>query len=386
MAINKGRLINFINGITGISPGGQAVINKPVNVRLHRTILQCSAVNFTGGTGLTATALTGGGTGLQVDVTVAANHTVATIAATSGHTGSGFTTGDTITFTDATGAGFVGTVTASAGAVTAIAITTNGTPTAISPANFFTSIRHLVNGVNMRDIDPLNVLKICIADGYLPRRGELPIWFTAPPRNVNTPNDVTSWDLFGQSTYQVQLGISANLVSPGLTGIDEFDYQRNLMPSADGKSLVPFLQPVSQHQFSFNLVSGRNDLNTLPFNFPISRMWIYADTPGSIYQVECYQDGNKVAEFTDTQLKQAYEEYGFQFGQPNFINQNWASNTTLQSNYVQPVYFDSAFIADPDQRWSKALRCDNTMILRLYSSAAEKATVVMETLPGSYAS
>jgi len=70
MANNKGRIINFVTGITGISPGGQAVINMPVNQRYHRMIFQCTALNFTGGTDIAAPALTGSGVGLTADVTV----------------------------------------------------------------------------------------------------------------------------------------------------------------------------------------------------------------------------------------------------------------------------------------------------------------------------
>lgn len=384
MANNKGRIINFVTGITGISPGGQAVINMPVNQRYHRMIFQCTALNFTGGTNIACPTITGSGINLTADVTIAANHTVATIV--PNNAGTGYVTGDTVGLEDATGRGFVGTVTAAGGVVSAIAITVSGTPSAIDPADFFSSIRLLVNGVNMRDITPDNINKISIANGYYPLLGECPLFFTSPWRNVNQVNDVTSWDLFGQSTFQVQLGISTTLVSPGLVGVNEFDYQRNLMPSADGKSLVPFLQPTAQHQFSFNIVAGRNDINTLPFNFPISRLWIYSDTPGSLYQLEIYQDGNKVGEFTTEQLKQSYREYGFNFGAPDWLNTTYPTSPEVQAAYQAPEYYDQAFISDPDQRWSKALRCDNSLIVRLYSTTAEKCTVVMETLPGSFAS
>ena len=381
--LNKGRLINFINGITGVSPGGQAVVNMPVNSRYHRNVFQCKAVNYTGGTGLTTTVLTGAGNDdLTVTPTVV-NGVITAVAVVAG--GTGYTTGDTITINDATGQGFVGTVTAAAGVVTAVAVTSVGIATPISPRSFFTSVKFLVNGVNMRDITVDSIMRIAMASGYIPALGELPVFFTPPWRNVNQQNEVTSWDLFGQSTFQIQLGISPNVTSPSLVGIQEFDYMRNVRPDAKGNP-VPFLQPTAQHQFSWPIVAGRNDINTLPFDFPISRMWLLGSNPGNISQVEVFQDGNKVAEYTLEQLKQAYTEYGFNFGQPNYVNQNWATDDTLKAAYEQPVYFDAAFIADPDQRWWKALKCSNQMILRVYSDVAQTLTIVQETLPGSFAS
>lgn len=381
--LNKGRLINFINGITGVSAGGQAVVNMPVNSRYHRLILQCKAINYKGGTAQKTTHLTGvGDDALTVTPTIS-NGVITSLAVIAG--GTGYVTGDTITTTDATGKGFVGTVTALAGVVTDIAVTVKGVATAISPASFFTGVKLLVNGVNMRDIDASNIIRIAMANGYYPRLGELPIMFTPPWRNVNPQNELTSWDLFGQSTFQIQLSIAPGLELVSLSGIQEFDYMRNIRPDAKGNA-IPFLQPTAQHQFSWPIVAGRNDINTLPYDFPISRMWLRGSSPGNISQLEVFQDGNKAAEFTIEQLKQAYNEYGFTFGKPDLLNMTHATNPALAANYEPPIYFDAAFIADPDQRWFKALKCANQMILRVYSDVAQTLTIVQETLPGSFAS
>lgn len=378
---NRGRLINFVNGITGVQAGSSAVLNLPVNQRYHRINFQCAAVNYTGGTGLATVALTGAGNDdLTVTPTVV-NGVITAVAVVAG--GTGYTTGDTITITDATGEGFVGTVTAAAGVVSAVAVTSIGTPTAINPADMLTGLKILVNGVNMRDIEPANILKLAMANGGYTRRGELPVYFTPPWRNVNQQNEVTSWDLFGQSTFQMQIGIASTVTNPSLVAINEFDYMRNVRP--EGKNQVPFLQPTAQHQFTWPIVAGRNDINTLPFNFPISRMWLQGSTPGAISQVEVLQDGNKVFEATLEQILQTYGDYGFSFGKPDYINSNWASSAALQSAYNEPAYFDCAFIADPDQRWWKALKSVNSLILRVYSDSAQALTIVQETLPGAYA-
>lgn len=389
--VNQGRLINFINGITGISAGSQAVVNMPVNQRYHRLVFQCTAVNYTGGTSLAVTKITGTGTGATITPTIV-NGAVTGGTITAG--GSGWTVGDTFTFTDATGVGFVGTVATVTGgppgALATFTVTSAGTPSAISVNQFMNSIKLLVNGINMRDISPQDVLRINFANGQAPKLGELAIFFTPPWRNVNQQNEVTSWDLYGQATFQIQIGVNTGLISPGLVGIQEFDYKRNVRPGdasqgEDPTKTYPFLQPTAQHSFTWPIVGGRNDINTLPFAFPISRMWLNGSTPGNISQVEVYQDSNKPFEATLQQLLQAYEEYGFQFGQSNYLNTNYSTSNSLKGQYEAPSYFDAAFISDPDQRWWKALKCVNSMILRVYSNIAQTLTIVQETMPGSFA-
>lgn len=382
MVANKGRLINFINGITGIVPGGQGVVNMPVNQRNHRLAFQCTAVNYTAPVVTFATPP--GGTPATFTATVVNGAITAIVIATAG---SGQTPGTyNLTITDPTGTGATATaVVAAGGTVTATpTVTSAGTPSAINPGSIINNFKLLVNGVNMRDIDVANYLKIQQANGYYARLGELLVPFTEPWTNVSNQSDVTSWDLFGQSTFQIQIGITPNVVTPGVVGTMEFDYFRNEM--LNGGTMQPFLQPVAYHQFSWPIVSGRNDINTLPFNFPIRRMWLQGSTAGNISQVELFQDGNKPLETTLAQNLQNYEEYGFNFGKGNFLNSGYAASNALKGQYNAPSYFDAAYIADPDQRFWKALNVEKAMILRVYSSIAQTLTIVMETLPGSFAS
>lgn len=391
---NSGRLVNFINGITGVAAGGNAVVNLPVNQRYHRLVFQCAAVNYTGGTGKAITKITGSGVSATGTLTVV-NGVPTAIAIVAG--GSGWTVGDTFTIADDTGTGFVGTVATVTGgppgALATATVTVGGTASAVDPATLISSMKLLVNGVNMRDIDVAQILRINGANPIIGsaqtsgagRRGELAIYFTPPWRNINQQNEISSWDLFGQSTFQLQIGISSTVTLPSLIGVQEFDYMRNVMPDGKG-GVVPFLQPVAQHQFSWPIVAGRNDINTLPYDYPISRMWLLGSVAGSISQVEVFQDGNKVLESTIEQLKQAYTEYGFNFGQAGYFNSGYAGTSALIAGYNPPRSFDAAFIADPDQRYWKALKCANSMILRVYSDVAQTLTIVQETMPGSYTS
>ena len=384
--LNLQRQRNFITGIQGVAPGGQASINFACDRRYHRLIFQTTAVNYTGGTNLVATALSGSGTGLRVDATVGANHTVTAIIPHSGAAGSGFTTGDTITFTDATGAGFVGTVTATAGAVTAIAITSTGTPTAISPSVAVGTIKLLVNGVNVADLTAQQEILRAQFNG-MPglALGQLPILFTEPWRNLTRWPEITSWDMAGQTSFQVQIALASNLVTPGLTGQMEFDYQRNTQQGAIVSNLYqqllaskqapnPILSPISRHAFTFQLNAGLNLIGQgqIPFNYPILRLYFLGSNPGNITQLEIDQDSSKVEEgYIITQNS------GAQLGQTTEMLAEYGFNTAI---------FDAAYVPDINQRIENALKCQSNLQLKIYSNVAQSLTILQEKLPGSYSS
>jgi hypothetical protein len=389
--LNLGRQRSFITGIQGVSAGGQAQINFPTDRRFHRLIFQCTAVNFTGGTALVAKALTGSGTGLTVDVTVNGSFQVATIVQHSGAAGSGFTTGDTITFTDATGVGFVGTVTASSGAVTAIAITIAGTPSAINPALFCSTVKILVNGVNVADLtaaQEINRAKFNFANttGFsFPLAGQLPILFTEPWRKYLRWPEITSWDMAGQQSFQIQIAINSNIVTPGLTGQMEFDYVRNTVAGpilakiyqqliGQGNAPAAMLNPISRHAFTFQLNAGLNLVGQgqIPFNFPILRMYLLGSVPGNITQLEIDQDSNKVLEgYIITQ------NAGAQLGQENEMLNEYSFNNGI---------FDAVYVSDMGNRPQDALKCVSNLQLKIYSAVAQSLTIIQEKLPKAYSS
>ncbi len=384
--LNRGRLNNFISGITGVAPGGTAVINMPVNLRAHRLNFQTSGIAY-GLNGTTVTAVpTVADAGATFTVTtnngvITAINIVGAVSTKGNGTyaltilGGLYTNPDGTTTRLGTGATATYTVTGTT-VVSSTTVTNSGAVGFVPPELMINSFKQLVNGVNMRDISVLNIRKIMYANpllrNYTPQLGEFPVFFTEPWRNELQHNEVTSWDLFGQNTWQIQVGIVSTISSPSLIGSYEFDYFRNTRPQKDAKGNkvdVPFLQPVRQHQFQYPVPGGRFDLTTLPIDYPISRLWMYETDQttgaflgkGSIFQIEIYQDGNKVMEATQPQIDQQIAEYGF----------NWN-------------IFDVAFIADPDQRLFKALKVANNLIVRVYSLAAANLTVVQETLPGSY--
>lgn len=381
---NFGPQINFINGINGVQAGGNALVNFAVNRRFSRLKYQCAAVNYTGGTLLATKHLTGGGNdALVVTLTVTANQVPNVVTPTTA--GNGYNVGDTFSIIDPTGTGAVFTVatlTGGAGSGVATATYNGGTATAspIDPGLLVSTVKQLVNGVNMRDITARFMLMIAQANGRIPLLGELPVFYAEPWRDIVRNNLANSWDLSGQSTFEHQIAINPGYLLPSITGIQEFDFGQNTIVQ-NGKT-VNYLEPVSQHAFTLQLNTGANVFNTLPITYPIVRLWLLGSNPGNITQVELKQDANVVQQVLIGQLLQDYADRGFQFGQANFANQNQTAAKPLGLNPLK--YFDAAYISDPDNRYYKALKVGNEMVLTVYSAVQQQLTVIMETLPGAY--
>jgi hypothetical protein len=382
---NFGRQTLFISGINGIAAGGQVQINLPCDRRYHRLIFYATAVNYTGGVASAITKITGSGTGGTAVLTVGTSHQVTAIGTFAGSM-SGYTVGDTFSVADATGTGAVFTVsTVSSGAITAATVTVSGTASAISAASFFTQLVQSVGGVNVRDLTPAQeIQRAQINPGFgtsLPNLGEIPIFYTEPWRNFIKWPAITSWDMAGQSSFQLKLTLNTNLLLPNLVGIMEFDFMRNTTqgeipqpvfnaaPANQRPGLL--LAPITAHAFTQQVGIGLNLINILPSNFPVTRLLLSGSSANNLTQIEIDQDGNKVFECyanvgPNAQLNESLQEYGF--------------TTTV---------FDAMFIADINQRPNQALKFQQPqggLILRVWSNAVQLLTIIQEKLPGGYAS
>jgi hypothetical protein len=266
-------------------------------------------------------------------------------------------------------------------------VVAGGSPVAVAVTTVIASVQLLVNGVTVRDWDVANLIKLAYTLGYAPNLGELPIFFTEPVggNNVNEPPDQLSWDVFGQSTFQLKVKLNGSLTNPGITGTMEFDYLRNAAPV--GGVLQPFLMPVIQHQYSAQVVAGKQYITTIPFAFPIRRIYLTGSSAGNISAVEIIQDGQKIFEASLAELKEMYQQYGFDFGRINWLNASWgvSSETAISGKIEQPSYFEAGFISDPDGRHWKALKVGNELKIGITSGAAQTINFIVETLPGQYA-
>jgi hypothetical protein len=359
---NYSPLTNIIPGIQGVSPGAQASIQIPCNCRIHREVFQCAGIMYRNPTAVPTAVDAGATFSLVVTAGLITGINITGTVSTKAAGTYPLTIADALyTRADGTtvrvGQGATGTYTVnSSNVVTAAAITSGGTSSSIPPELFFTGQKHMVNGIVMRDITPADSVKIAMANGYkFLDVGEYPVFFTEPWRKIVDHDQATSWDLQGQSTYQILFGISAALTNPVLLGLYEFDYLRNARRDAKTGNQVPFLRPIKQHMFTQAVPGGVYNVTTIPIDNPIQRLWFYETGAGSITQLELYQDGNKVWEGTVPQLNQIMNQYGF--------------NTTI---------YDAAYITDMQQRLGNALLCLNSLTLRVYSAASTTLNIIAE--------
>jgi hypothetical protein len=366
---NFGASINIISGIQGVSAGGQASINMPVNQRIHRETYQCSGIAYgLNGTPTAVPTAVDAGATFSLSVTNGVITGINITGAVSTKAAGTYP----LTISDANytalngnvvkvGQGATGTYTVNgANVVTAAAITSGGTVSVVPPELFFTSQKRQVNGVVIRDMSVANTVRIARANSYVPADGEYPVFFTEPWRKIVDHDQATAWDLFGQSTYQIIYGISSAISSPQLTGTYEFDYLRNARRGPKGEQVL-FLRPIKHHTFTYNVPAGVYNITSLPIDFPIQRMWLNETGKGSITQIELYQDGNKVMEGTFTQADEMLKQYEF-----------------------NPQVFDYNVVFDPDQRLGKALKVSNALVFRVYSAAPTALNVNMEIQADNY--
>ena len=384
--LNIGRQRNFITGIQGVSSGGQAQVNFATDRRYHRLLFQCSAVNYTGGTSAALTKITStSGTGSPTGTLTIVNGVPTAITITNGGTGT-WVPGDTLSIADATGKGLIVTVaTVTVGNAIATATVSGATPSAISPATFCNTIKLLVNGVNICDLTAQQEINRALFNNMPIGAGQLPILFTEPWRNITRWPEITSWDMAGQNSFQIQIAINPNLTTPQLTGIMEFDYVRNTVSGpvlatvyqqmlAAGNAPAPMLMPISRHAFTFQINAGMNLIGQgqIPFNYPILRLFLIGSVPGNITQLELDQDSNKVLEaYIGPSLN------GAQVGQEIEALGEYGFNNAI---------FDAAYVADITQRVGAALKCVSNFQMKIYSSVAQSLTIIQEKLPKSYSS
>ena len=112
-------------------------------------------------------------------------------------------------------------------------------------------------------------------------------------------------------------------------------------------------------------------------------MWLLGSIPGNLTALEILQDGNKRLEGSVGAIKSEYTRYGFQFGQANYANQTQTAAKPLGYNPIN--YFDAAFISDVSGRYNRALKNANSLSFRVTSAQAQILSVVVEALPGAYA-
>lgn len=385
--LNFGKQSLTIPGIQGVTPGGQAQVQINPNRRISRVNFQCTGIAYVAPV-LTLPAAAGPVT-VQPTFFVTTQQGQITAVTVNSATATGAINGtyaavvtDTFTAVGQAGTqnntyGAVVNITIVSAAVTTVTLVSGGTVSPVPIEIFFNGqILQSIGGVNMRDVNASTIKSLAYGDNLDVSwaTGQLTIDYTRPSDRFTNSPDLCIWDLWGQSVLQYQMPISANITSPGLVGVYEFDADVTLRNTVTiGNGTQPVLQPVAHHAQSFPVPAGASlfSINTIPFllspttPLPILRLWFIEQTPGNITQIEIDQDGNKIVQFTQAQIQQMYAEYRF--------------NTKPGINL-----FGAAFIADFNRRIATALRCRTSLVVWVASAVSQQITIVRETLPGAY--
>jgi len=185
-----------------------------------------------------------------------------------------------------------------------LAATVGGNPST-DPTAIIGSARLLVNGVVIRDLLPADIINIAKLNGVTPdaTSGELPFYFSEPWRASVIGEESTSWDMFGQSKFTLELSFLAGAVNPSAVVEATFDYGRNRDDA--GKD---FLAIVKQLRFTRSNPAGAVDITDLPQVFPIQRIHLRTSA-GTVDYLEVWNDTVKVFEGTTAHFNDIYKDY-----------------------------------------------------------------------------
>lgn len=273
------RRTSYINGISGVTPGGVATLNMPLNRRYHGVKIFPS-----------------------VTETVAGNSTPST-----------------------------------------------------APADVIDYVKLIVNGVVIRDLTPTQFIMLAQANfGGTAATNHIPLFFSDPTRATVIGEEATSWDMFGQNTFVIEIKFKAGTTAPNVDVVASYDFGRNL---AEGK---PFLNIVKQHSITVNAPQGEYDIVNLPIQLPIQRIHIEPSS-GNVSLVEVKADGEDVHEATKTQNDEIHKDYG------------------IDSPFGYSVIFDY------EQQITSPLKVARELNVKPTFSAANNATLVLERISRGYA-
>jgi hypothetical protein len=182
-------------------------------------------------------------------------------------------------------------------------VTLDGVATAV--ASVIGRVRLYVNGLPMWDLPASMVLAEDGRVGLALATGHLPLQFADPDRADKIDEQVTAWNLFGETSFEIEFEILTQTagVVVGLEGLAVFDYGQTI--TADGKALK---QVVKKFTVGKNANAGLNDLDNLPIRDAIQRLSFYGATLPTAFTIDA--DQNRVIEATVAQLNTLYSAYG----------------------------------------------------------------------------
>lgn len=178
-------------------------------------------------------------------------------------------------------------------------VTKAGVPLAITAA-VLGRVRAYVGGLPIWDIPATYLLNAATREGRTLATGELPLDFADPCRADKVDEQVTAWDLYGESSCEIEIEVVDLAIA--LTGVREFDYGQTIV---NGK---PMKQIVKRFTIAKNANAGLNDMDNIPVRDAIQRLTFVGASLPTEFHIDA--DGKRVLEATAAELLSLYAKHG----------------------------------------------------------------------------
>jgi hypothetical protein len=231
--------------------------------------------------------------------------------------------------------------------------------------------------------------------------GVLPMDFSCPwMRNLGNP-EVNALDLTAEKSCVIQLTINAGITSPAVAGVSSWDYNWTLVRGSDSK-IYRAPQPLMLRAYpGIALAAGQNDITNLPNSHPIDAVFILGSVPGNIYRLDLLNGSTRQLEVFSADAASVYGDYvdgfgdtftapvaGGGFGQTTSTTNQQSQHTMLADSpwlAADGIFpWDIAYLAAPDGRVKKSLNIAGTFDVRIYSSVAQTARLLLASFPGKF--
>jgi len=242
-------------------------------------------------------------------------------------------------------------------------ITSNGVPVDIETAIALVTLK--VGGTIIKQLTPKFIKQRSLFFGYPAATGQFTIFFTEPRRRGLLGDELTSWDLFDEKSFTIEIRLNGGLITPTLAMQATWDNKRNgeIQNGVFVKYPAAVLREII---FSQNISTNFTVTNILPVGIPVHNIFMIPTTPGTIQRLELDIDNDRKFEgdtldtYGPNDPYAAYDDYGLTVGRTN-------------AQIYYPISFDA------DNKLESAVIQNSNHNLRIFSSAAQAVDILVES-------
>jgi hypothetical protein len=249
-------------------------------------------------------------------------------------------------------------------------VTSNGVAVDIETAIVLVTLK--VNGTIIKQLTPKFIKQRALFFGYPQATGQFTLFFTEPRRRGLLGDELSSWDLFDEKSFSIEIKLATGLTSPTLAMQAQWDNKRNGELSADGKTFIKYPGAILREIiFSQNISTNFTITNILPVGVPVHNIFVIPATAGTIQRMELDIDndrkfeGDTLATYGPNNPYAAYDDYGLTVG-------------TTAGQVYYPISFDY------DCKLDSAIVQNSNHNLRLFSSAAQAVDILIESRTSNF--